>query len=111
MAGVPNPQAQPILIVAVRKPIVAAAGVKTLTLVSGAKGLKPTEKGVLVAPGAEFPYVLPVDARTVLLAPSSADARALTRYREAFGPKAVEGLAGTHALTVRLDLAAAKGLL
>src|SRR5262249_4892754 len=101
----------PILIATGRKPVDPKVVVKTLTRGSGASGPKPTETGVLVAPGAEFPYVLPVDARTVLLAPTSAGRLNLTRIAESFGPKAVEGAGGSHALTVRLDVAVAKKLL
>jgi hypothetical protein len=108
---VPNPDAGAVLIVTGRKPVDPKAVVKMLTRGSGAKGPKATEPGMLVAPGAEFPYVLPVDARTVLLAPLTAGPISLTRIAEAFGPKAVEGLAGSHAVAVRLDVAALKGLL
>jgi hypothetical protein len=108
---VPTPDAGPILVVTGRKPVDPKAVAKLLTRGSGAKGPKPTEQGMLVAPGAEFPYVLPVDARTVLLAPLGAASLNLTRIGEAFGPKGVERVAGSHALAVRLDVAAAKGLL
>src|SRR5262245_56750042 len=108
---VPDPDTGPILIATGRKPVDPKAVVKTLTRGAGTNGPKPTEPGMLVAPGAEFAYVLPVDARTVLLAPTPAGRLSLTRIAETFGPKAVEGLAGSHALAVRLDVAAAKKLL
>src|SRR5262245_38705352 len=90
----PKPDAQPILVATGRKPVDPAAVVKTLTRNPSAKVPKPFVGEAKVAPGAGFPYVLPVDARTVLLAPSSAATLDLIGLAESFGPKAAERMAG-----------------
>jgi hypothetical protein len=107
---VPKPDAEPILVVTGRNPVDPAAVAKTLTRKSGVKGPKPTMPGMHVAPGAEFPYVRPVDARTVLLAPLSAGSLDLTRLAEAFGPKAAERLAGSHTVMAAVDVRSMKGV-
>ncbi|MDB5308458.1 MAG: hypothetical protein JWO38_2660 [Gemmataceae bacterium] len=104
----PSPDA-PFVLVTGRKPVDPAAMVKTLTR-AGAAAPKPVPGGkVLVAPGAEFPYLLPVDAKTVLLAPKSSDPSGLEKLAGRAGPlgAAVES-AGRHTLTVGLDVKAAK---
>ena len=63
----------PFLIVVGRKAVDPAVVVKALTR-AGAPSPKSAPGGkVVVAPGAEFPFVRPVDSRTLVLAPASAD--------------------------------------
>ena len=106
----PKPDSDPVLVVTGRKPVDPAAVARTLTRRSGAKGPKATVPGMHVAPGAEFPYVLPVDGRTVLLAPPSAGSTDLTPLAGQFGPKRVGAATRPHALFAGLDLRSVKGL-
>lgn len=88
-----------------RKAIDPAAVAKTLTRTPRIAGPKPPIGGAAVAPGAEFPFVVPVTARTVLLAPEGVTAAELSRLG-----KVVAG-ESKHALAVRLDGAGLKALL
>ena len=76
----------------------------------GEKPLK-TPNGVVAAPGSEFPFLLQVDARTVLLAPASADPSKLDKLAGMNGRLAAAiDAAGSHTLTVGLDVAAIASL-
>jgi hypothetical protein len=88
-----------------RKAVDPAAVAKTLTRTPRAAGPKPPVRAAFVAPGAEFPFVVPVNARTVMLAPTGVDVTELTRLTTVLAdePK--------HAIAIRLDVAAAKELL
>lgn len=68
------------LVVAVtgRKAVDPAAVAKTLTRTPRAAGPKPPVRAAFVAPGAEFPFVVPVNDRTVVLVPTGVDAAELT---------------------------------
>jgi hypothetical protein len=101
----------------------AAAPGEPFAIVSGRKNLdakrmakvleRPGEKpaavpaGVVAAPGSEFPNLLQLDSKTVLLAPKSADPAKLDKLAGMKGrlAAAVEA-AGKHTLTVGLDVAA-----
>jgi hypothetical protein len=98
----------PFLLITGRKAIDPAAVAKTLTR-PGATSPKPIPGGkILVAPGAEFTFIYPVDARTLLLVPQSVD------------PTKIETIAGLlpaltatghdHTLAVGLDAKILAGL-
>ncbi len=98
----------PFVLVTGRKAVDATAVAKTLTR-PGATLPRPVPGGkILVAPGADFAYIYPVDARTILLAP------------QAVGPTRIETIAGLlpglatvgrdHTLTVGLDAKILAGL-
>lgn len=60
---------------------------------------------VVSAPGSEFPYLLQLDARTVLLAPAGADPAKLESLAGMKGRLAAAiDSAGNHALTVAIDV-------
>jgi len=99
----------PFAVVRTRRPVDPAAVAKALARV-GATGPKPLPGGnVLVAPGAEFAFVLPVDARTLLFAPPTADPAAMEKVAAATLP-GLTAAAGGHALAVGIDVAALAGL-
>ena len=104
-ASVPD---APLVVVTGRKPLDPAAVVKMLTRPGATAPEAPPGGKVLVAPGAEFAHVLPVDARTLLLAPPSAPAETLQKLA-ALVPE-LTAAAGRHALIVSLDVPALAGL-
>jgi hypothetical protein len=98
----------PFAVVATRKPLDPAAVVKTLTRPGAATPKAAPGGKVLVAPGAEFAFVVPVDARTVLLGPKSADPAEVAKRVDLLPELTVA--AGRHALAVGLDVQAIVGL-
>jgi hypothetical protein len=107
--------AAPLLMVSTRKPADARQVAKTLTRKPdpAPKGLPD---GLLFAPGAEFPYVLPLADRVFVLAPASADPKGLMklagRGSRAAGPLAdVAAKVGDHGLTIGLNVRAAEKVL
>ena len=96
---------EPFVVITGRKALDAKSIVKALSRAGAKPPAGPMGK-VIVAPGSEFPYLLQIDERTVLLAPQSADPTKL----EAIGGKAgrltaaIEA-AGKHTLTIGLDVA------
>jgi hypothetical protein len=97
----------PYLLIRGRKPLDPVAMVKILTR-PGAKESKPREEKVLAAPGAEFPFLVPVDEKTVLLAPKSADVRTLKKLA-ADAVAALAKAGGDHSLAVAIDVKAIVG--
>jgi hypothetical protein len=98
----------PFVLITGRKAIDAHAIAKTLTR-AGAKKASPQATGkVIAAPGAEFPFVLQVDARTVLLAPASADPASLEGLAADKKGRLAAAIAaaGSHTLTIGIDVAA-----
>jgi hypothetical protein len=98
----------PFVLVTGRKAVDATAVAKTLTR-PGATLPRPVPGGkILVAPGADFAYIYPVDARTILLAPQAVDP---TRIETIAG--LLPGLATVgrdHTLAVGLDAKILAGL-
>ncbi len=89
-----------------RKAVNPVAVAQTISRAGAAAG-RPVGKAVPVT-GGEFAFVYPVDAKTVLLAPTGTD-------RTTFDPvaallPAVRAAAGAHALVVGVDVAALDGL-
>jgi hypothetical protein len=101
----PSVPGSPFVLVTGRKKLDTAAMVKLLAR-PGAKAPAAKSPGkVLVAPGAEFVYLLPLDAKTVLLAPPAADPAKLEQLSGKAGPLAAAVKeAGNHTLTVGLDV-------
>jgi hypothetical protein len=97
----------PYLLIRGRKPLDPAGMAKTLSR-PGAKESNPTAGKVLTAPGAEFPFLVPVDERTVLLAPKSADSASLTKLAADVVP-ALAKAGGDHSLAVAVDVKAIAG--
>lgn len=96
---------EPFVLITGRKDLDARAIAKTLSR-AGAKPPKAGPTGnALVAPGSEFPYVLQVNTRTVLLAPQVADPSKLENLAGMAGPLAAAiDAAGKHTLTIGLDV-------
>ena len=96
---------EPFVLLTGRKKLEAKEIAKVLER-SGVKPLK-APASIVTAPGSEFPYLLQVDARTVLLAPASADPTKLDKLTGMKGrlAAAIES-AGKHTLTIGVDVAA-----
>ena len=94
------------------------AGRKNLDANTVAKSLErptskptPAPKGIVVAPGSEFPYLRQIDARTVLLAPAAAAPARLPALDGMKGRLATAiDSAGKHTLAVGLDVASIAAL-
>jgi len=96
----------PFVVVVGRKAVTAAAVAKTLSR-PGAPAERPLGKAVPVA-GGEFAFVLPLDDKTLLLAPKGIDLGKLDAAA-ALVP-ALRTAAGKHVLTVGVDVPALAGL-
>ncbi|MBY0515066.1 MAG: DUF1559 domain-containing protein [Gemmataceae bacterium] len=102
---------RPFVLVVGRKPIDTAVVLESTARAGSKPPAKPADPRILLAPGAEFPYVAKVNDRTVLLAPAGTDpaelARMLDQPRGGLGAVtgAVES-AGKHDLVVGLDVRA-----
>jgi hypothetical protein len=101
--GVPE---LPFAVVSGRKAVDPAAVARTLSR-AGAAPAKAVGKAVPVV-GSDFAFVYPIDAKTVLLAPTGADPAKLDGVAELL--PALRAAAGTHALAVGVDVAALRGL-
>jgi hypothetical protein len=97
----------PFAAVVGRKAVDAAAVAKTLSR-PGARGERPLGGKAIPVAGGEFAFVYPVDAKTLLLAPTGADRTKLDAIAALL--PAVQAAAGKHALAVGVDVAALEGL-
>jgi hypothetical protein len=102
---------KPFVLVRGRDKVDPKAVAEALTRAGGKAPPKPSNPRVLVAPGAEFPYVVGVNDRTVLLAPAAADPAEMVKWVEQpwAGPGAIGGAIDTaaqHALMVAVDVKA-----
>jgi hypothetical protein len=103
----PSGKELPFVLITGRKALDAQAIAKTLTR-AGAK-IPPQATGkAIAAPGAEFPFVLQVDAQTVLLAPPGADPASLENLGADKKGRLAAAIAeaGNHTLTIGIDVAA-----
>ncbi len=98
----PSPTSSLHLLIQTKKPVEPAAMVKGLERPGGKKA-QPASKKVLIAPGAEFPFVLPIDGKTVLLAPKSANVSGLEKLAADIAP-ALVNLGRDHSLTISVDV-------
>ncbi|MFO0805264.1 MAG: DUF1559 domain-containing protein [Gemmataceae bacterium] len=100
----PAAPGEPFALITGRKKLDATAVAKSLQR-PGEKPPKAPEK-VVTAAGSEFPFLLQVDERTVLLAPGKADPAKLERLAGMKGRLgAAIDSAGKHTLTVGVDVA------
>ena len=100
-----NGPAGPFLLVTGRKPVDAKQVAAGMTRKGATPLPKPADPRVLTAAGAEFPYLVVINDRTLLLGPAGTDAKQLVALADQ--PRAGNGLfdaaLGKSALVVGLD--------
>ncbi len=100
----------PFLLVTGRKDITPPLLAESLTRAGSTPPAKPADPRVVVAPGAEFPYLISVNHRTVLLGSEAAGAAELVKLHDHWqseGPLAdALAAAGKHTLTIGVNVEA-----
>ena len=104
--------AGPFLLISGRKAVNAKEVASTLARRGSLAPAKPADPRILTAPGSEFPYIVPLDDKTLLMAPAGTDAKRLAVLADA--PPATDHpllhTAGKAALVVGVVPSALAGL-